>query len=220
MFLQDWSVRPCVRPLLMRRTWAAGHNAFRGIGSRPIPRARSALAIVGFPVSPVSTGLLHYTLFALPNSVDPAPEAFRRRAIPALCKAWPLVMMAQIIRAVLLASASRRDLCRAARHQLHQPRPASTMPFGVADHGHRADDQHSAQIAVSLLCNTSKPFFAAAGVLARNKTDPCSEVPATSEMHEGRERSLQTHWRVTGLVPRHNAHLATLLKDKGLLIWI
>src|SRR5262245_60152650 len=37
--------------LLMRRTSAAGHNAFRGIGSRPKTRARSALARVGFPVS-------------------------------------------------------------------------------------------------------------------------------------------------------------------------
>jgi len=35
--------------LLMRLTLAAGHNAFRGDGSRPIARARGALAQMGFP---------------------------------------------------------------------------------------------------------------------------------------------------------------------------
>ncbi len=47
--LHRWSVRPCVRPVgAVRMT--AGHNAFREDGSRPKTRARSASAIVGFPV--------------------------------------------------------------------------------------------------------------------------------------------------------------------------
>ena len=92
--------------------------------------------------------------------------------------AWPLVMMAQTIRAVLLASASCGDLCRAARQQLHQPWPAGAVPLGVSDDGHRADEQQLPQISVALLCDSAEPLLAAAGVLARNKTDPRSEVPA------------------------------------------
>jgi hypothetical protein len=33
----------------MRHTGAAGHNAFRGDGSQPKARARSAMAQLGFP---------------------------------------------------------------------------------------------------------------------------------------------------------------------------
>jgi hypothetical protein len=56
--------------LLMRRAWAAGHNAFRG-NRVPTKKTRSKrTGENGFSRSPVSTGLSHYTLFALPNSVD------------------------------------------------------------------------------------------------------------------------------------------------------
>jgi hypothetical protein len=52
------------------------------------------------------------------------------------------------------------------------------MPLGVSDDGHGADEQQLAQIAVSLLGDPAKPFFATARVLARNKTNPCGKVPA------------------------------------------
>jgi len=55
--------------LLMRRTWAAGHNAFRG-NRVPTNSTRSKRdGDYGFSRSPVSTGLLHHTRSALPNSV-------------------------------------------------------------------------------------------------------------------------------------------------------
>jgi NAD(P)-dependent dehydrogenase (short-subunit alcohol dehydrogenase family) len=61
--------------LLMRHTNAAGHNAFREDGSRPKRRARSASAIVGFPIfrfRPV-VALLHVR-----------PSQFRRPQLPRL----------------------------------------------------------------------------------------------------------------------------------------
>jgi len=67
---------------------------------------------------------------------------------------------------------SRCDLCRATCQQLHQPRPAGAMALGVSDDGHGAYEQQLTQIAVSLFCDSTEPFFAAAGVLARNKTNP------------------------------------------------
>src|SRR5262245_21479193 len=53
--------------LLMRHTWAAGHNAFRRAGSRSKARARSALTQVGSPALGIDRQM-HYIAVALPNS--------------------------------------------------------------------------------------------------------------------------------------------------------
>lgn len=68
--LRCWSVRPCVRH---RR--AAGHNAFREDGSRPKARARSASAILGFPIFRFDR-LSHYFMSALPNFVGLDANAY------------------------------------------------------------------------------------------------------------------------------------------------
>ena len=96
--------------LLMRRTWAAGHNAFRGIGSRPKRRVQRRDGECGFSRSPVSTGLSHYTLSALPNSVGSACLNLQAARNSGSLYAWPLVMMAQIIRAVCWPARPPRSL--------------------------------------------------------------------------------------------------------------
>src|SRR5215468_1103076 len=92
--------------LLVRHTRAAGHNAFRG-NRVPTKNTRSKrIGENGFSRSPVSTGLLHYTPSALPNSVEPTRLIVQAARNSGSLYFWPLVMMAQIIRAVLFASAT------------------------------------------------------------------------------------------------------------------
>ena len=92
--------------LLMRRTWAAGHNAFRGNRVPTNSTHSKCDGENGFSRSPVSTGLMHYTRSALPNSVDATRLIVQAARPSGSLYAWPLVMMAQIILAVLLASAA------------------------------------------------------------------------------------------------------------------
>ena len=54
--------------LLVRHTVAAGHNAFRGDGSRPQARARGAMAQMGFPALGIDRSV-HYIAFALSKTV-------------------------------------------------------------------------------------------------------------------------------------------------------
>src|ERR1019366_1748089 len=57
---------------LMRHTKAAGHNAFRGDGSRPKARARSAMAQMGFPALGFDRSV-HYIASALPKLFAAVP---------------------------------------------------------------------------------------------------------------------------------------------------
>jgi hypothetical protein len=57
--------------LLMRPTYAAGHNAFREGGSRSKARARGAGPQLGFPAFRFDR-LSHYFMFALTNFVSAA----------------------------------------------------------------------------------------------------------------------------------------------------
>ena len=61
--------------LLVRHRRAAGHNAFREDGSRPKARARSASAILGFPIFRFDR-LSHYFMSALPNFVGLDANAY------------------------------------------------------------------------------------------------------------------------------------------------
>jgi hypothetical protein len=61
-------VRPCVRPVDAAHI-AAGHNAFRGDGSRPKARARGAMAHMDFPALGFDR-TVHYTATALPKLID------------------------------------------------------------------------------------------------------------------------------------------------------
>jgi hypothetical protein len=98
-----------VSGLLTRRTCAAGPNAFRGTDPDHKHAFEDALARLGCSV-PRPTGCLHYLPFALPNLVW--WRVARRYA------AWPtgslyrspVVMIAQMMRAVLLASATAATL--------------------------------------------------------------------------------------------------------------
>jgi hypothetical protein len=45
---------------------------------------------------------------------------------------------------------------------------------GVADNGHRADDQQPLQVSIALLGDAAEPIFAAGRVLLRHQPDPGS----------------------------------------------
>jgi hypothetical protein len=61
--LQDWSERPCVRPLSAAHL-AAGHNALRGSGPGQNLAFYDAVAQVGCPDRQIEPAL-HYVLFVL-----------------------------------------------------------------------------------------------------------------------------------------------------------
>src|SRR5882757_3158429 len=88
----------------------------------------------------------------------------------------PLAIMAQTIRAILLASNSR-NLGRPPRQQCRQPGPMfGAMDLGVTDHSKRAGHEQAAQIAVTLFADIAEPVPASARVLLRHDTDPGREV--------------------------------------------
>ena len=86
-------------------------------------------------------------------------------------------MMGQTIRAVLLASAAAATFVvrRANNCTNHGRRVPCRSAYRMTA---MAPRQQLTQIAVSLLGDAPEPFFAAARVLARNKTNPRGEVPA------------------------------------------
>jgi hypothetical protein len=51
------------------------------------------------------------------------------------------------------------------------------VDLGIADNGERTGHKQAAQIAVTLLADTSKPVLAPTGVLLRHDPDPGREIP-------------------------------------------
>jgi hypothetical protein len=94
--------------LSMRRTWAAGHNALREDGSRPKTRALKRSGACGFSRLRLSTLVSITPCLPFPNSkARPArpPRPYAAAGSGSL-KRSPLIIIAQIIRAILLASAT------------------------------------------------------------------------------------------------------------------
>ena len=91
----------------------------------------------------------------------------------------PLTIMAQTIRAILLASAMAANLGRPPRQQRGEPRPMiGAMDFGIADDGECAGREQAAQIAIALFADTTEFVLAPARVLLRHQPDPGREVPS------------------------------------------
>src|SRR6476646_6951425 len=89
----------------------------------------------------------------------------------------PLTIMAQTIRAILLASAIAATFVgRRASKAVSQGRCSVPWTFGVTDDGKRACREQAAQIAVTLLADIAEPVLASARVLLRHDTDPGREV--------------------------------------------
>src|SRR4051812_41722693 len=106
--LQHWSVQPCVRPFNAVHM-TAGHNALRGSGPDQTDAFDNALAQVGCPDRRIDR--LCITCFS-PSQPShqagcPARSRLSRKRDGFLGSLYrsPLVIMAQTIRAILLASA-------------------------------------------------------------------------------------------------------------------
>src|SRR5829696_4834045 len=65
----------------------------------------------------------------------------------------------------LVGQGNRSDFLRPPGKQLDEPRALSTVPLHMADHGHGADYQHLAQIAVACPRDAAEPRLATARVL-------------------------------------------------------
>src|SRR6202166_3455950 len=108
--LQHWSVQPCVRPFNAVHM-TAGHNALRGPGPDQNLAFDNAMARVGCPDRRIDR--LCITCVRPPNlHITPVvrrDSAYRASATGSLYRS-PLAIMAQTIRAILLASAMAATL--------------------------------------------------------------------------------------------------------------
>ena len=97
----------------------------------------------------------------------------------------PVVMIAQAMRASLLASATvtSRAGRRCRSRWSRQPMDRAVFPE-PAQARCRSEDEQASQIRIALFGNPAEPFLSAAGVLSRNQTEPRREV-ATGAEHRG-----------------------------------
>src|SRR5919112_1453010 len=138
---------------------------------------------MGFPDPAVSTGFVHQLLSALPNIVDAAcgcalflRERHRRFAVTLAVRHQRPDHPGGLVR-----QGNRSDLLRAPGKQLDEPPALSTVSLDMADHGHGADYQHLAQIAVARPRDAAEPLLATARVLLGYEADPCRHVPTALE---------------------------------------
>ena len=176
--LQHWSVQPCVRPLdAVHMT--AGHNALRGSGPGQKPAFDNALAHVGCPDRRIDRLCITCCSLSQPSHHAGWPARSRlRRKRDGLPVRSPLAIMAQAIRARLLASAMAATLGgRRADSAVSQGRClAPWRSCASADDGECTGHEQAAQIAVILFADAAEPILAPAGVLLRNEPDPGREV--------------------------------------------
>ncbi len=102
---QAWSVQPCVRPFNAVHM-TAGHNALRGSGPDQNLAFDNAMARVGCPDRRIDRLCITCCSPSQPSHHAGCPARFRYRASAtgSLYRS-PLAIMAQTIRAILLASA-------------------------------------------------------------------------------------------------------------------
>jgi hypothetical protein len=108
--LQHWSAQPCVRPFdAVHRT--AGHNALRGSGPGQQSAFDNAMARVGCPDRRIDRLCITCCSPSQPShhAGYPARSRYRASATGSLYRS-PLAIMAQTIRAILLASATAATL--------------------------------------------------------------------------------------------------------------
>jgi hypothetical protein len=108
--LQRWSVRPCVRPVSAVHM-TAGHNALRGSGPGQTPAFDDAMALVGCPDRRIDG--LCITCCSSSNlriTPDARRDLVYRASATGFLYRSSLAIMAQAIRAILLASAMAATL--------------------------------------------------------------------------------------------------------------
>ena len=110
----------------------------------------------------------------------------------------PLVIMAQTVRAILLASATATSLRGLRCEQLQQPFRGLLVswPDGEPDHGGRSGHQQSAQPFIAGAADPAHALLAAGRMLLRRQADPGRQVAAGFEFRRidlGRKRQRDDH---------------------------
>ena len=107
--LQHWSVRPCVRPVSAVHM-TAGHNALRGSGPDQTPAFDYAMALMGCPDRRIDRLCITCCSSSQPSHHAGWRDLVYRASATGFLYRSPLAIMAQAIRAILLASAMAATL--------------------------------------------------------------------------------------------------------------
>jgi hypothetical protein len=99
-----------------------------------------------------------------------SPEEWKASSATGSLYRSPLTIMAQTIRASLLASAIAATLVGRRASKAAEPGPMfGAVDLGVTDDGERAGHEQAAQIAVTLFTDIAEPVLASARMLLRHK---------------------------------------------------
>src|SRR5262245_64023469 len=90
-------------------------------------------------------------------------------------------MMAQAIRAILLASRYRGHFGWPAANEAGEPGPLGAVLACVSNDGHGTGDQQPPQIAIALLGDAAEPLLAASRMLLRHQADPGGKVASRAK---------------------------------------
>jgi hypothetical protein len=171
--LQDWSERPCVRPLSAAHL-AAGHNALRGSGPGQNLAFYDAVAQVGCPDRQIDrhciTCCLSFPTVTSRRTPDAISSHHKRCRLPVTA-----TFRHQGPRdpRKLVSECNSRNLRRPPCQQCHKPGPMlGPMDFGIADNSQRSGREQATQIAIPSFADVAKLILAAARVLLRNQPDP------------------------------------------------
>ena len=94
----------------------------------------------------------------------------------------PRIITAQMIRAVLLASATAARFGRFTRQQSADPLAVAGRPVTrMAQHGNRTGGEQAADVFVAALAGPPQAFLAAARILPRCHSQPGGELPARTK---------------------------------------
>src|SRR6516164_2411990 len=158
--MQNWSVRPCVRPFSAAHM-TAGHNALRGSGPDRKPAFDNASGQLGCPDRQIDRLCITCCSSSQPSHHAGCParsRLYRERN-------WLLVALALSHHCPghpgdLIGERDGGDLRRPPRQQCCEPGPMlGAIDLGIADHRQRAGDEQTAQIAIASLADTAEPVL-------------------------------------------------------------
>src|SRR5664279_2750003 len=155
--LQDWSVRPCVRPVSAVHM-TAGHNALRGSGPDQQPAFDNAWVHLGCPDRRIDRLCITCCSPSQPSHHAGCPARSRlRRKRGGFLVSLAFGHHGPDHSRNLVGERDSSNLGRPPCQQRREPGPMpGAMDLGVTDDGERPGHEKAAQIAVTLLADAAK----------------------------------------------------------------
>ena len=164
--MQNWSVRPCVRPFSAAHM-TAGHNALRGSGPDRKPAFDNASGQLGCPDRQIDRRCI---TCCSPSQPYVTPGSLARSRLRRECGGFLVAFVSghhgPSHPGEFVGKRDGSDLGGSPRQQRGEPGPMpSTVNFGIPDHGKCASCERAAQIAISIICRcaTTCPSRTVAG---------------------------------------------------------